>query len=141
MKSRDLEQEAFDAERADFDARPRYDLGPEGRSAVRFRFDLDPKETGDAWLFVSSRRAGKVVFAGPYHPELLVGLDAGLSAEGGFDCLEFRLFQPEPRRVTTWTNDLGFPYWSPGKTVTITLQQEAEISDEGLLREHGASVQ
>ncbi len=40
MKSRDLDKAAFDAERADFEGRQRYEPGAEGRTVVRFRFDL-----------------------------------------------------------------------------------------------------
>ncbi len=140
MKSRDLDRGAFDAERADFEGRPRYEPGAEGRTVVRFRFDLDAKAVGEALLVVSSQRAGKVVYLGAYHPEILVGADSGLTAEEGWDSLEFRLFQPEIRRVSSWMNDRGFPYWSPGKTVAIALHEEGEIDDDNLLREHGATV-
>lgn len=140
MKSRDLTEREMDAERADLASRPRYAPGAEGRGTARFRFDLDPAAVGESLFAISSRRANAVVYLGPYHPELLVGKDSGLSSDRGYDSLEIRLVEIEHKRVRSWANDRGHPYWAAEGTIEIALRDEEREDEDGLLEEHGVKL-
>lgn len=136
MKTRSLTRAQMDAERDEIESRPRYAPGAEGRGTARLRFDLDPRTLGDTFFAIESQRAGALVYAGAYHPDLLVGKDSGLTSHDGLDVLRFVLFELDHGRVRTWTNDVSSPIWAAEGPVSIALLDESRFDEDNLLVEY-----
>jgi len=140
MKCRELEQKHVEEERIRLEQRRRYVAGEAGRASVQFRFNLDASQSGDSLLLIYSNRLRSVVYWGPYQPGLSVEIDDRLTAEKGYDNLEFRLLRLKDKQICMWGNERGYPYWRPGADISIAFLPETVLDEDGLAKQHEVTL-
>lgn len=120
-----------------------------GRTVVRFQFNLDPDEVGDALFSIESpylknrtKGGGRLIYSGRYRRTLDIVIDHKLTAGEGFDHLRFYLLQVNKRRLCGWANSESYPYWRAGRLVNIDFlyPHEYTIDDEGLKTEFNITL-
>jgi hypothetical protein len=109
MACRKLEEPQVAEERARLLARPRYVPGDKGRAVVHFRFNLDPSAVGESLFAIVSNRWRTTLYRGAYQPSVTVEIDDKLSADKGYDHIEFWLLQFKEKQLCIWINERRSP--------------------------------
>lgn len=135
-----LDASQFEAARTEFGQVHRYVPGGKGRAFVRFEFSLKPAEVGESIFVILSSRTQTAVYHGPYQSQVSVEIDDNLSADEGYDHLEFWLLRLEEKQSCMWVNEQGAPYWNPGALVTIEFLPEPTVDDEGLRKRFNVTI-
>jgi hypothetical protein len=140
MQCQKLEQEQVDAHLNRFEQTPRYVPGSQGRASVLFQFSLSPEIVGESRFIIFSNRSRAAVYSGPYQVSVSVPIDSNLSADKGYDQLEFRLITITEKQFCTWINERGEPYWHSGAQIAIEFLQEPTTDDTGLPKDFDVTI-
>ena len=132
MQCQELEQAEFNTARSHLAQTPRYILGDKGRALIQFQFNLNPMLIGESLFVIFSQRAQAAVYLGPYQSSVSVNIDETLSSDKGYDQLEFRLLQLTERKLCSWLNERGEPYWQPGARIDIAFLRSQTFDEAGL---------
>lgn len=127
-----VEPHQLDALRAELETVPLYEPGAEGRATVIMQLAPAQKIEGEALMVITSNRLNAAVYRGPYQPRLDLQMDAALADDEGYDNLEFQLLLPNENKVCRASNERGYPYWQPGKRITLRFLENAAYDEDEL---------